>query len=47
MVVWNLDQLPQSILFFAMYVAVGLVVIDAQDMIAVRMRAFPAVSRSF
>jgi len=46
MVIWNLNQLLLS-RFFAMYMAVRLMVIDTQDILAVRKRAFPAVSRSF
>ena len=46
MVIWNLDQFLQGRFFFAMYMAVRLMVIDTQNMLAVRKRAFPAVSRS-
>jgi hypothetical protein len=46
MVIWNLNQFFQGRRFFAMDMAVRLMVIDAQDIIAVRKRAFPAVSRS-
>ena len=45
MVIWNLNQYLLSRLF-AMDMAVRLMVIDAQDVIAVRKRAFPAVSRN-
>jgi len=46
MVIWNLNY---SLLrhLFAMYMAVRLMVIDTQEMIAARKRAFPAVSRGF
>ena len=45
MVVWNFNQFLMG-LFFTMYVAVRLVVIDTQNIIAERKRTFPAVSRS-
>ena len=46
MVVWNLSQFLLG-RFFAMDMTVRLVVIDTQDILAVRKRTFPAVSRSF
>jgi len=47
MVVWNLNQFLQRRCFFTMYMAVVRMVIDTQEILAVRKRAFPAVSRSF
>jgi len=46
MVIWNLRQLLLSNLI-AMYMTVSLMVIDAQETLAVRKRAFPAIIRSF
>jgi len=43
---WNLGFLPLRHLIL-MYMTVSLMVIDTQDMRAVRKHAFPALSRSF
>jgi hypothetical protein len=45
MVIWNLRQLLLRHLI-AMYMTVSLMVIDAQETLAVRKSAFPAISRS-
>lgn len=45
MVIWNLTHSPLSHLF-AMYMTVGIMVIDTQDTLAVRKRTFPVISRS-
>ena len=47
MVIWNLSKRSLLRHLFAMYMTVRLMVIDAQEMLAVLKLAFPAISRSF
>jgi hypothetical protein len=43
--IWNLSKLSLLSHLLAMYMTVSLMVIDAQEMLAVRKLAFPAFSR--
>jgi hypothetical protein len=45
--IWNLSKRSLLSHLFAMYMTVSLMIIDAQEMLAVRKLAFPAISRSF
>ncbi|HUU16268.1 MAG TPA: hypothetical protein VMW72_03885, partial [Sedimentisphaerales bacterium] len=46
MVIWNLSKRSLLSHLLAMYMTVRLMVIDAQEMLAVRKRAFSAINRS-
>jgi len=46
MVIWYLNKRSLLSYLLAMYMTVSLMVIDTQEMLAVRKLAFPAISRS-
>jgi len=47
MVIWNLSKRSLVGHLIAMYMTISIMVIDAQEMLAVRKLAFPAIRRSF
>jgi hypothetical protein len=46
MVIWNISKRSLRSHLFPMYMTVNLMVIDAQEMLAVQKLAFSAISRS-